>query len=77
MVVPRGHRLVRLGFGIGVIASMAYDPDADADLVSIEAANLFHPSTVYMGRRSGRPLVCGADPRGVCGAVKDIELPLR
>ena len=44
---------VRLGFGIGVIASMAHDPQADADLVSIDAANLFHPSTVYIGCRSG------------------------
>ena len=44
---------VRLGFGIGVIASMAHDPDADTDLVAIDAANLFHPSTVYIGCRNG------------------------
>ncbi len=44
---------VRLGFGIGIIAAMAYDPGADADLVAIDAANLFHPSTVYIGCRRG------------------------
>ena len=44
---------VRLGFGVGIIAAMAYDPGADADLVAIDAANLFHPSTVYIGCRRG------------------------
>ena len=44
---------VRLGFGIGIIAAMAYDTDADADLVAIDAANLFRASTVYIGCRRG------------------------
>ena len=44
---------VRLGFGIGILAAMAYDPVADADLVAIDAANLFRPSTVYIGCRRG------------------------
>ena len=44
---------VRLGFGIGVIARMAFDPDLDSDLVAIDAANLFNPSTTYIGCRKG------------------------
>lgn len=44
---------VRLGFGIGIIATMAYDPAADVDLVAIDASNLFTPSTVYIGCRRG------------------------
>ena len=44
---------VRLGFGIGVIAGMAYDPAEDADLVAIDASNVFRPSTTYIGCRKG------------------------
>lgn len=44
-------RYVRLGFGIGIIASMAFEPEQDADLVAIDAAHLFQPSTVYIGCR--------------------------
>lgn len=44
---------VRLGFGIGVIARMAYDQDTDGDLVAIDASNLFRPSTTYIGCRKG------------------------
>ena len=44
---------VRLGFGIGIIATMAYDPAADADLVAIDASNLFTTSTVHIGCRRG------------------------
>ena len=44
---------VRLGFGIGIIATMAYDPAADTDLVAIDASNLFTPSTVCIGCRRG------------------------
>ncbi|MCY4014556.1 MAG: HTH-type transcriptional regulator CysB [Gammaproteobacteria bacterium] len=44
---------VRLGFGIGVIARMAYDQDMDRDLVAIDASNLFRPSTTYIGCRKG------------------------
>lgn len=44
---------VRLGFGIGVIARMAFDPVADSDLVAIDAANLFNASTTYIGCRKG------------------------
>ena len=44
---------VRLGFGIGIIASMAYDEQTDSDLVAIDASNLFRPSTTYIGCRKG------------------------
>ena len=44
---------VRLGFGIVIVARMAYDPVADHDLAVIEAAHLFAPSTVYIGCRQG------------------------
>ena len=44
-------RYVRLGFGIGIIAGMAYEPAEDSDLVAIDASHLFQPSTVYIGCR--------------------------
>lgn len=44
---------VRLGLGIGIIASMAYDPRLDEELVSIDASRLFRPSTTKIGFRRG------------------------
>ncbi len=44
---------VRLGVGIGVIASMAIDPKIDSDLVAIDASHLFKPSTTKIGFRRG------------------------
>ena len=44
---------VRLGFGVGVIAGMAFDPVEDRDLVAIDVSNLFNPSTTYIGCRKG------------------------
>ncbi|WP_317928834.1 HTH-type transcriptional regulator CysB [Halioxenophilus sp. WMMB6] len=44
---------VRLGLGIGIIASMAYDPEADADLVRLDGRHLFQPSTTKIGFRRG------------------------
>lgn len=44
---------VRLGFGVGVIATMAYDPGNDDDLVALDASHLFTPSTTYIGCRKG------------------------
>ena len=44
---------VRLGFGIGIVAHMAYDPAIDRDLAALDAAHLFAPSTVYIGCRKG------------------------
>ena len=44
---------VRLGVGIGVIASMARDSKLDNDLVSIDASHLFNASTTKIGFRRG------------------------
>ncbi len=44
---------VRLGFGVGVIATMAYDPGNDDDLVALDASHLFTPSTTCIGCRKG------------------------
>ncbi len=44
---------VRLGIGIGVVASMAVDPDIDSDLVVIDASHLFNSSTTKIGFRRG------------------------
>lgn len=44
---------VRLGVGIGVIASMAIDPKIDSDLVAIDASHLFKASTTKIGFRRG------------------------
>ena len=44
---------VRLGVGIGVIASMAIDPKIDHDLVVIDASHLFKASTTKIGFRRG------------------------
>ncbi|MEE3279166.1 MAG: HTH-type transcriptional regulator CysB, partial [Pseudomonadota bacterium] len=44
---------VRLGFGVGIIASMAFDRDDDADLVSRDASHLFSDSVTHIGCRKG------------------------
>ena len=44
---------VRLGLGIGIIATMAYDPEQDNDLTAIDASHLFRPSVTYIGCRKG------------------------
>ena len=44
---------VRMGMGVGIIASMAYDPVQDSDLVSISAEHLFSPSETKIGFRRG------------------------
>ncbi|GAB3294590.1 HTH-type transcriptional regulator CysB [Pseudidiomarina andamanensis] len=44
---------VRMGLGIGVVASMAVDSKNDADLINIPAAHLFAPSTTKIGFRKG------------------------
>ncbi len=40
---------VRLGLGVGIIASMAFDPVADRDLVRIDASHLFEANTASIG----------------------------
>lgn len=44
---------VRLGLGVGVVASMAIDKNRDTDLVAIEASHLFDASTTKIGFRKG------------------------
>lgn len=44
---------VRLGMGVGIVATMAYDPDLDSDLVSIDASHLFEHSVTRLGFRRG------------------------
>lgn len=42
---------VRMGLGVGVLASMAYEPEKDTDLVAIPAGHLFASSTTKIGFR--------------------------
>jgi LysR family cys regulon transcriptional activator len=44
---------VRLGLGIGIVASMAIDPKDDADLVQIDTSHLFPTHTTWIGLRRG------------------------
>jgi LysR family transcriptional regulator, cys regulon transcriptional activator len=45
---------VRLGMGIGIIAKMAYNPVADADLAMLEARDLFGLSTTQIAIRQDK-----------------------
>ena len=44
---------VRLGLGVGIVASMVYDAATDHDLVQLSADHLFEPSTTHIGFRRG------------------------
>ena len=44
---------VRMGIGVGVIASMAIDKEQDEDLVAIDASHIFGASTTSIGFRRG------------------------
>lgn len=44
---------VRLGLGVGIIATMAYDAESDDDLVCRDASHLFASSTTSIGFRRG------------------------
>jgi LysR family cys regulon transcriptional activator len=44
---------VRLGMGIGIVASMAYDKEKDDDLVALDASHLFEFSMTKIGFRRG------------------------
>jgi LysR family cys regulon transcriptional activator len=44
---------VRLGLGVGILASMAVEPDHDRDLVSLDASHLFPAHTTWVGFRRG------------------------
>ncbi|MBI1732723.1 MAG: HTH-type transcriptional regulator CysB [Gammaproteobacteria bacterium] len=44
---------VKLGLGVGIVASMAYDKRVDSELVALPAAHLFEASTTKIGCRRG------------------------
>ncbi len=44
---------VRAGMGIGIVASLAYDPELDADLKCLDASHLFQQATTRIGFRRG------------------------
>jgi LysR family cys regulon transcriptional activator len=44
---------VRLGLGVGIIATMALDEELDDDLVAIDASHLFSASVTHIGFRRG------------------------
>lgn len=44
---------VRLGMGVGIVAKMAYDKQADSDLVMLSAEHLFEPCVAKIGVRRG------------------------
>ena len=44
---------VRLGLGIGIVASMAYNEETDQDLVALDASHLFGESITKIGFRRG------------------------
>ena len=48
---------VRMGMGVGLSRSMAYDSVQDSDLVSISAEHLFSPSETKIGFRRGSFIV--------------------
>ena len=44
---------VRLGLGVGIVASMAIEAEGDADLVHIDTSGLFPAHTTWIGFRRG------------------------
>jgi LysR family cys regulon transcriptional activator len=44
---------VRLGMGVGIVASVAFEPEVDSDLVMIDASHLFPIHTTWVGFRRG------------------------
>lgn len=44
---------VRLGLGVGIVASMAYDEELDSGLSALDASHLFDASTTKIGFRRG------------------------
>jgi len=44
---------VRLGLGVGIVASVAIEPAHDADLVVLDASHLFPIHTTWVGFRRG------------------------
>jgi len=44
---------VRLGVGVGIVATMAVDKDLDEDLIALDASHLFASSVTKIGFRKG------------------------
>jgi LysR family cys regulon transcriptional activator len=44
---------VRLGLGVGIVASVAIEPDQDSDLAVLDASSLFPIHTTWVGFRGG------------------------
>ncbi|WP_151704534.1 HTH-type transcriptional regulator CysB [Nitrincola alkalilacustris] len=44
---------VRLGLGVGIVATMAFEAEQDSDLVALDASHLFEASTTRIGFRKG------------------------
>lgn len=44
---------VKLGLGVGIVASMSFDPSVDEELVALDASHLFEPSVTKIGFRRG------------------------
>ena len=47
---------VKLGLGVGVVASMAFDATSDPDLVAVDVSNIFPEITTWVGLRRGEHL---------------------
>ncbi|MDX2259654.1 MAG: CysB family HTH-type transcriptional regulator [Hyphomicrobiaceae bacterium] len=47
---------VELGLGVGIMASMAFDPARDAGLQIVSSSHLFHENTAHIAVRRGRYL---------------------
>lgn len=60
---------VRLGFGVGIVAKMAYDASTDADLGMIDASHLFPTATTMVG------LLRGSYLKGYCLAFIELLAP--
>ena len=44
---------VEIGLGIGIVASMAYHPERDGNLVRLDVPHLFVPNTMRLAVRRG------------------------
>ena len=44
---------VRLGMGVGIVASVAFEPETDSDLALVDASHLFPIHTTWVGFRRG------------------------
>ena len=44
---------VKLGLGVGIVASMAFDPALDRELIALDVSHLFEASTTKIGFRQG------------------------